>query len=112
MQSDDPQEIYREYLSQSRNVRYTWRDKPLPEMELKFSKDEVDDYQFETREKIELSGLDLWFSSINMNIAFKEGYLKSDKDLEDAKHLRIVCEEQVDEAEINKIKTLLKTVRG
>ena len=56
--------------------------------------------------------MDLWFSSINMNIAFKEGYLKSDKDLEDAKHLRIVYAEKIDEQEIEKIKKMIHSQRS
>ncbi|MBI4738559.1 hypothetical protein HY772_03205 [Candidatus Woesearchaeota archaeon] len=111
MQSDDPKEIYDSYLTCNTNVRYTWKNRPIPEMEVKFAKDEVDDYQFKTKEKIPLTGLDLWFSSINMNIAFKEGCLKSDKDLEDARHLRIVYREKVDEQEIKRIKDMLLRVR-
>jgi len=111
MQSDDPKEIYREYLSNNDSVRYTWKDKPLPEMELKFSKDLLDDYQLKTKIKIPLSGLDIWFSSIEMNIAFKEELLKSDKDLEDARHLRIVFSDIINEKEITKIKKMINEYR-
>jgi len=110
MQSSNPEEIY-DYLTDKTSVRYTLEDKPLPEMEIKFAKDELDEYQLKTRTKLPLTGLDLWFSSINGNIAFKEEYLKSDKDLEDARHLRLVYEEQVDEKEINRIKQLIKRLR-
>ncbi len=110
MQSDKSEEIY-DYLKDSVGVRYTYKDKALPEMEIKFSKDELDDYQLRTRTKLKLTGLDIWFSSINMNIAFKEEYLKSDKDLEDARHLRIVYSEFVDEKEIKKIKKMIKRLR-
>ena len=110
MQSESTDEIY-DYLKDNICVRYTRKDKPLPEMELKFAKDELDNYQLITRTKLPLTGLDLWFGSINMNIAFKEEYLKSDKDLEDAKHLRTVYEDQIDEKEINKIKQMIKRLR-
>ena len=110
IQSDEPEEIY-EYLINKDSVRYTYRDKPLPEMELKFAKDELDNYQLNARIKISLTGLDIWFSSINMNIAFKEEYLKSEKDLEDAKHLRIVYEKDINEYEINNIKRLIRKLR-
>ena len=39
----------------------------------------------------------IWFSSIESNIAFKEEYLKSDKDLEDAEHLRIIYKDKIDD---------------
>lgn len=110
MQSDSPDEIL-EYLDDSTSVRYTYKDKPLPEMELKFAKDTLDDYQIKTRAKIPLTGLNIWFSSINMNLAFKEEYLKSEKDIEDARHLRIVFAESIDENEISKIKRIIRKLR-
>lgn len=110
MQSDNPLEIY-EYLNNNDSVRYTYKNLPLPEAELKFAKDELDDYQLKTRKKIKLTGLDVWFSSADMNIAFKEEYLKSDKDLEDARHLRIVFKEEINEKEINEIKKMIKKLR-
>ncbi|HDD70665.1 MAG TPA: hypothetical protein ENF94_00730 [Candidatus Woesearchaeota archaeon] len=111
MQSDYPKEIFDDYLSQKTSVRYTLKEKPLPEAELKFAKDELDELQLNTRCKLPLTGLDVWFSSINMNIAFKEEYLKSDKDIEDAKHLRIVYSDLVDEDEINHIKEMIRRLR-
>ena len=41
--------------------------------------------------------LDVYFSSIESNIAIKEEYLKSDKDLEDAEHLRIIYKDKIDD---------------
>jgi len=110
MQSDSAEEIY-SYLTDNLSVRYTYRDKPVPEMEVKFAKDELDNLQLRERTKIPLTGLDVWFSSIEMNIAFKEEWLKSDKDLEDARHLRIVFEEQTDEQKINNYKELIRRLR-
>lgn len=110
MQSDSLEEIF-SYLSDNTAVRYTLRDKPLPEMEIKFAKDILDDYQLKTRIKLPLTGLDVWFSSISMNIAFKEEYLKSEKDLKDAEHLRKVYPELVNEPEIEKIKIMIRRLR-
>ena len=80
-------------------------------MELKFTKDLLDEYQLKTKVKLKLTGLDIWFSSIEMNIAFKEEYLKSPKDLEDARHLRIVYKENIKEEEIKKIKDMLSKLK-
>lgn len=110
MQSDNVEEIYG-YLKDNTSVRFTWKDKPLPEMEVKFAKDKLDEYQLNTKVKLELTGIDVWFSNINVNIAFKEELLKSPKDLEDARHLRIVYVELVDEKEIEKIKKIIKNLR-
>ncbi|OIO40970.1 hypothetical protein AUJ62_03590 [Candidatus Pacearchaeota archaeon CG1_02_32_21] len=110
MQSEDSDVVY-EYLINKTSVRYTYKEEFLPEMEIKFAKDEIDDFQLKTRKKLPLTGLDVYFSSIEMNIAFKEEYLRSDKDLEDARHLRIVYKGKINENEINEIKKMIKKVR-
>ncbi len=111
MQSDNPETIYNDYLKDNLSVRYIYPGKQIPQMEIKFAKDELDHYQLQTRKKILLTGLNVWFSSIEMNIAFKEELLKSDKDMEDAKHLRIVYKDEIDEEEIQNIKKLIKKYR-
>ncbi len=110
MQSNNAEEVY-DYLKDNLSVRFTLNDNDLPEMEIKLAKDIIDEYQLKNREKIELTGLDVWFSSINTNIAFKEELLKSPKDLEDAQHLRIVYAEKIKEEEIETIKGLIKRFR-
>jgi len=109
MQSDDQSMIYEDYLTKKTGVRYTFDDKPLPEMEIKFAKDQLDDFQLAHRMKIPLTGLDVWFGSIEMNVAFKEDYLKSEKDIEDAKHLRKMF--KVDEHTINEFKKMIRKAR-
>lgn len=110
MQSDSVKEIF-SYLADNLSVRYTRRNQPLPEMELKFVKDELDNIQLQTRTKLPLTGLDIWFSSIDMNIAFKEELLKSDKDIKDAEHLRKVYPELINESEIRELKKIIRRLR-
>lgn len=110
MQGEDPKTLFG-HLNENLSLRYTRKDHFLPEMELKFAKDELDEEQLRGKVKIPLTGLDLWFSDVSTNIAFKEHYLKSDKDLEDARHLRIVLAEQVDESRIRKIEMLIDKYR-
>jgi len=109
-QDDNPEELF-EYLINNTSIRYTRKERSLPNMEVKFAKDFLDNHQLQTRIKLPLTGLDLWFSSIEMNIAFKEEYLKSEKDLEDARHLRKVYKEQIDESKVNGIKGLIRQWR-
>ncbi len=110
MQSGSPEEAYG-YLKDNMPLRFTKKDKPIPEMEVKFAKDRLDYYQLGQRIKLPLTGLNVWFGNININIAFKEELLKSPKDLEDARHLRIVFKEMVDELEIKEVKKMLKELR-
>jgi hypothetical protein len=110
MQTSQPQEAYR-YLTDNLSIRFTWHDRPLPEMEVKFAKDALDDYQLTHRVKLAMTGLDVWFSDINTNIAFKETLLKSPKDMEDARHLRITYREFIDEEKIKNIKRIIQELR-
>ena len=84
---------------------------PVPEMELKLAKDALDEYQLTTRKRFPLTGMNIFFSNIEMNIAFKEELLKSDKDIEDAKHLRIIYSGNINENEINQIKQQIRRLR-
>lgn len=111
IQSEYPEVIYDDYLKNKTSVRYVRKGHFIPEIELKLAKDELDDYQIRTRKKLPLTGLDLYFSSIEMNIAFKEELLRSEKDMDDAKHLRIIYSDVLDENEITKIKAYLDDIR-
>ncbi len=110
VQSASPEEAYA-YLQDNVSLRFTKKDRPLPEMEVKFAKDLLDNYQLSQRIKLPLTGLNVWFSNVNINIAFKEELLKSPKDLEDARHLRIVLKEMVDEREIKEVKKRIRELR-
>ncbi|MCZ7392312.1 MAG: hypothetical protein ABOK23_12205 [Candidatus Methanoperedens sp.] len=111
IQSEHPEIIYDDYLKDKTSVRYVRKGHFIPEMELKLAKDELDDYQIRTRKKLPLTGLELYFSSIEMNIAFKEELLRSEKDMDDAKHLRIIYSDVLDENEIKKIKADIRRLR-
>ncbi len=110
IQSENVENIYN-YLKNNTSLRFVWKDTPLPEMEIKFVKDKLDEFQLDNRTKIEQTQLDVWFSDIETNIAFKEKLLKSPKDMEDAKHLRIVYSDKINEDKIKTIKELIKKWR-
>ena len=93
------------------NVRYSWEGVELPNMEMKFAKDVLDDEQFESRQKIEFTDLDIYFPKIEESIAFKEEFLGSEKDLEDAKYLRLIYEGKLDEDYIKKYKDKIRRVK-
>lgn len=110
IQSDNPESVYDDYLSKANSVRYVVKSESYapPEMEVKFAKDELDEEQIKKRTKLPLTGLNVYFSTIESNIAFKEEFLASEKDLEDAKHLRIVYRGSFDEKEVEKIKEQIR----
>ncbi len=113
LQSDDSGTIFDKYLNKGISVRYVWKDEGFfpPEMEIKFPKDDLDREQLFDRQKLPLTELDVYFASIESNIAFKEEFLASQKDFEDAKHLRLVYANKLNEEKINEIKEKIKRYR-
>jgi len=113
IQPGNPEKLYDTYLLEGISIRYVLKSDNFapPEMEVKFAKDSLDEEQIKERQKLPLTGLNIYFSSIESNIAFKEEYLKAEKDLEDAKHLRIIYKGKIDESKINKIKEQIREVR-
>ena len=111
MQSQDGKKVYAYYLINKDSVRYTRKGEFLPEMEIKLAKDELDLEQINSRQKIPFTGLNVYFSSIEGNIAFKEELLGTEKDLEDAKHLRIIYSDKINEDKIKLIKQKIRRLR-
>ena len=110
LQSENMKNIY-DYLSRGDSVRYIRKGDYLPEMEIKFAKDELDNFQLNSRVKIPFTELNVYFPRIEEAIAFKEEYLKSEKDLEDARHLRIIYEEKLDEEYIKEFKERIRKIK-
>jgi len=110
IQTHDIKEIY-DYLKDKLSVRYIYRHKDLPNMELKMARDKLDEIQIKNRKKYGLTGQDLWFAEIEMFLAFKEELLKSKKDIEDATHIREVYSDEINKSKINKYKELIQRYR-
>ena len=111
LQGQNPEMLFNDYLSEFISIRYVRKGDFVPEMELKMSKDALDEKQLTERTKLALTGLPFYFSTIETNIAFKEELLKSPKDLEDARHLRIIYSEKLNESKISEIKALIREFR-
>lgn len=70
VQSDNPKEIYDNYLSSFISARYIEKKRPLPQLELKFAKDELDEYQLKTRTNQGLSAFFYRFKSKVLYITY------------------------------------------
>lgn len=111
LQSANAEKVFEDYLEKDISVRYVWKGRHLPEMEIHFARDELDNIQLKKRIKMPLVNVDVYFAPIEGNIAFKEEYLKSDKDIEDAKHLRIVYSDLIDEKAIEEYKEMIRRIK-
>lgn len=107
VQGDDVNLIWDLYLKDKETIRFVKFGTMIPDMEFKFPKTEADKVALINRKKLPLTGLPVYFGSIESTIAFKEHLLKSQKDIEDSKHLRLVYSDEIDENEIKRIKKLI-----
>lgn len=110
IQSQNSEGVF-DYLDNSVSVRYVRKGEHLPEMEIHFAKDVLDEIQLNERIKVPLTTLNIWFAPLEGDIAFKEELLKSDKDMKDARHLRIVYDGEFTEEKIDEFKKLIKKIR-
>lgn len=78
-------------------IRLTRIDWVIPNVELRFVTDEIDELTFKTRMKVNLPSITLEVSRPEINIHYKRNILKSDKDIEDAIHLEEIFKDQMDE---------------
>jgi hypothetical protein len=111
LQGVNAKELFEDYLLENLSIRFVKKGTFVPDMELKLEKDFLDKTQLNERKKLPLTGMPFYFSSIETNIAFKEELLKSEKDLEDAKHLRTIYEGELNEKKIIELKKLIKKFR-
>lgn len=107
LNSPDIDDLYGLLISKS-SIRFALEPLISPNAEIKFSKDAYDDLALKNPLIIRLGNEELRTSFLELQIAFKEEVLKSNKDLEDAKHIRIVAEGHLNENLINEYKRKLR----
>jgi hypothetical protein len=61
VQPGKSKDIYKDYLLENTSIRFVKKGTFVPDMELKLSKDALDDYQLGNRKKLPLTGLDLYY---------------------------------------------------
>ena len=102
---DAPEELYEEYLTKGLPVGVWEKDLPLLRLDMKLPKTRSQHMLFTDRIKVFFSTTFLWIASIESTIAYKEEIARSEKDLLDAKHLRVVFA-GLDDQKIDKYKQL------
>ena len=88
------------YLSQGEAIRFAKRGIVIPNFEVKFMKNSVEEECFKQCLKVEMGKKVLQVSNLELQIVFKEKILKSEKDIEDARHLRMVFDEKLNKEKI------------
>ncbi len=106
LQTDDVHEMY-DYLNDNFAVRFAKNKTVIPNIELKFAKNNIDAISLQNTVKIKLNDEEIITSALELQIAFKEEVLKSPKDIEDARHIRLVAQEHLNIALLNEYKRML-----
>jgi hypothetical protein len=93
--AEDPKRGFEDYLSDSLALRFSRKSKPIPNMEVKFAKTELDEWTIANAANAALNGYVLKVSPLELQIPYKL-YLGSFKDIEDARHLWLVTKSHLD----------------
>ena len=106
LNSDEANDLF-SYLSNGMAIRFALKNEAIPNFEVKFAKKKLSTGSFEDRITVITKGGKIKISSLERQIAFKRYYLKSDKDLEDAKHIEELFRNSIDYKKINIYKNLI-----
>ena len=89
-------------------VRFAKKPNIIPNVEFKFVKNSLETKAIKTSLDVIMSSGKIKISNIELQIAYKEKVLKSDKDLEDARHLETVFKDRINNNLLEKYRKMLE----
>jgi hypothetical protein len=89
-------------------IRFAKKSNIIPNVEFKFVKNPIEKNAIKTSLDVIMPIGRIRISNIELQIAYKEKVLKSDKDLEDAKHLVMVFKDRINNRLLEKYRGMLK----
>jgi hypothetical protein len=99
-----------EYLTEGLAVRFARQHTMIPNIELKWAKNRIQNLALHKTITVILPQGTLHISNLELQIAFKEKVLRSSKDREDARHIRKVAEGYLDKKLLQHYKEMLRDV--
>ncbi len=93
-------EAYENYLLEKIPIRFSEKEKFIPNVELKFPENEIEKWVLKNSLLVVLNEKKIKISSIELQIAFKL-FLGTEKDIEDAKYLFKIFNKKIDEERLN-----------
>lgn len=109
--TSNTQEAYKDYLQSGYALRFAYKNKFIPNIELKFPKVELDDWTLKNKLKVWLNGNTLFVANIESQISYKlfMASEEGDKDMEDARFLYRLFKEYLDLDLLNTFNEKLNT---
>lgn len=87
---DDPNTLYNDYLKEGISINIWKKENQLIRMEVKFALKRTQKMALQNKIKVNFGQYTIFIGNIEAQIAYKRFIAKSEKDLEDARHLEIV----------------------
>ncbi|MBW2976901.1 hypothetical protein KY347_05635 [Candidatus Woesearchaeota archaeon] len=107
LNSSDLDDLY-DLLMSKHSIRFGIEPDVSPNVEIKFSKDLYDNIALKNPVIIRMGNRKIKASFLELQIAYKEEVLKSNKDLEDARHIRLIAKGHLNENLISEYKKKLR----
>ena len=104
---EDISELF-ELLQTKHSIRFARKKKVIPNIELKFADSLIDKETLKEKAKVKIRDVTLFISPIEIQIPYKLIVLGSEKDKEDALHLKEVFKGHVSEEKIKYYESLIK----
>jgi hypothetical protein len=104
---DDRKELFN-MLNSKHSIRFARKNKSIPNMEVKFIDEPLHLEAFKNRIKVKIKEVNLYVSPIELQILYKELILKSNKDKEDALHLREIFKGHLKKENIKYYEKIIK----
>ena len=91
-QGDNAKEVYSDYAKEMVNIRFARKNEMFPNMEVVFINEtrKAKYYEFTHPQKMKVKDFEFKIPALEFEILYKEIVLAGDKDMQDAKHLRIL----------------------
>jgi len=93
--TNDPDDAYHGYLEDHHALRFAKKGSFIPNVEVKFVKNDLDRYSLNNRKLVKLGSRSLCISPIELQIPYKL-FLGSEKDIEDARFLFKLFKDEMD----------------
>jgi len=107
LSTDNSYEAYNDYLENHHAIRIAKKGSFIPNIELKFVKNDLDRYSLEHRRHVKIADKSLCLSPLELQIPYKL-FLGSEKDIEDARFLFKLFKDNLDIVLLKMFLTKLK----
>ena len=95
LNSKDIKDSYYNYLTENCAIRFSRKNEFIPNMEVKFPKNDLDIWTLKNKKEVILNNKKIFISPMELQIPFKI-FLGSEKDIEDARYLYNIFKNKID----------------